>query len=478
MASQQILFAETIAAMKKAIKRKAYESDSDSDIESYTNRGHKLKRRARFAHKGQLMPTVEPSAYKEAVDYAGARRSIIHRNPPLIDEDGYEIDSDDDESQVEEAILSAAELNPYANIRLEHILAPLTASTDLPSHPVLSKPFTSTTLTKLVSQSCNIMHKENQSLWQVRHLWTSLCGDATWAPCHTMVGQNDIDFYSDDFLNRHLQRLQKVTMEDAGRAASPAVPGDEMQIDHASAHAEKPEIADVLMGNTDAPVSKRTPLPTDDARNGSKDADVNQEPKGKQIQSQSGEDTEMANGKASKQTNGRTSPNDKNGPRPNHEGGTSSSENVQMQLEPEPTDNPGLNQHKRPPDAWDGVFDESWIHPMFLPPPSARLDRNLGLPDKEAEDMRKLLALYVQKQEEVCRGAAKLHEGLLRAERLRKSVLHWAKAEAHCGASRDMSDGEDWYDKEEWGLAEDLKKGQDEEEEDTQTTGKKTRNRR
>lgn len=41
------------------------ESDSDSDIESYTNRGHKLKKRARFAHKGQLVPAVGPGAYRE-----------------------------------------------------------------------------------------------------------------------------------------------------------------------------------------------------------------------------------------------------------------------------------------------------------------------------------------------------------------------------------------------------------------------------
>lgn len=71
--------------------------------------------------------------------------------------------------------------------------------------------------------------------------------------------------------------------------------------------------------------------------------------------------------------------------------------------------------------------------------------------------------LYVQKQEEVCRGSWRLYEGLLKADRLRKTVFRWAKAEAHVG---EMSDGEDWYDKEEWGLEEDLKKGHDEDEDD------------
>lgn len=55
----------------------------------------------------------------QEVDYAGVRRSIIHRKPPLVDWEGYEVDSEDDEERIEEAAASAAELDPYANIRLE-----------------------------------------------------------------------------------------------------------------------------------------------------------------------------------------------------------------------------------------------------------------------------------------------------------------------------------------------------------------------
>jgi hypothetical protein len=119
--------------------------------------------------------------------------------------------------------------------------------------------------------------------------------------------------------------------------------------------------------------------------------------------------------------------------------------------------------------------NESYIHPFFLAPQSAHPDPNLGLPSHEAEETRKLLQHYIQKQEEVCRGAEKLYEGLMRAERLRKTVYKWAKADGHKG---EMSDEEDWYDMEEWGLTEELKKGQDEEEEDAATTAKKTRTRR
>lgn len=119
-----------------------------------------------------------------------------------------------------------------------------------------------------------------------------------------------------------------------------------------------------------------------------------------------------------------------------------------------------------------------FVHPFFLAPKSSRPDREFGLPQLEAEELRRLLQLYIQKQEEVCRGAQKVYDGLLKADRYRLLVMKWAKAEAHVGPNADMSDGEDWYDKEEWGLDEDLKKGQDEEEEDAATTAKKTRTRR
>jgi hypothetical protein len=103
-------------------------------------------------------------------------------------------------------------------------------------------------------------------------------------------------------------------------------------------------------------------------------------------------------------------------------------------------------------------------------------DRDLGLPAAEAEDTRMLLLAFVQKQEEIARTATDLYLGMQQGERMRQDVFKWCKAEGHVG---EMSDGEDWYDKEEWGLEEDLAKGRDEEEDDTQVQGKKsTRQRR
>ena len=116
------------------------------------------------------------------------------------------------------------------------------------------------------------------------------------------------------------------------------------------------------------------------------------------------------------------------------------------------------------------------VHPMFIYPTDALPDRDMGLPADEAEDTRLLLAAYVQKQEEVARLTTELYTGILEGERMRQEVLKMSKAEAHLG---EMSDGEDWYDLEEWGLTEGLGKGKDEEEDDAVVTGKKsTRQRR
>ncbi|KAJ4158587.1 uncharacterized protein LMH87_009106 [Akanthomyces muscarius] len=427
MATQQILFAETIAGMKKAFKRRAYESDSDSEIEHYSNRGHKLKKKGRFAHKGQLVPPTGPSAYKEEIDYAGVRRSIIYRNAPLVDDDGYEVFSEDEADRVENAAQSAAELNPYANIRLEHTLAPLTAATDLASHPALSKPFISKTLTELVEHSCKLMRNENQSLWEVRQLWTSLYGDNTWIPCELMVGDDDTELYTQDQIARRLEAL-------SANSGTATVNGDatmeqEMQNGTRENGDDSNHGGDVSMGGAEA-----------------------------------------SNGIVAARDTDKTKEVERNG-----ENATVDKHNDKTE-KPADIEEESAQASREEGEGDDG--DEALIHPIFLPPAMARPDRDLGLPASEADDIRRLLALYVQKQEEVCRGTYKLHRGLLKAQRLRGDVLHWSKAEAHCGPNRDMSDGEDWYDREEWGLDEDLKKGQDEEEEDTTTQAKKTRARR
>lgn len=336
------------------------------------------------------------------------------------------------------------------------------------------------------------MHKENAALSKVRPLLAKLTGDHTWANCEMFLGPNDSEYFDDKFMTRTLKRRKieaqpgpedttvppktngagieststngKSSHTTNGAISSdPEVktgdgdmqmadgnsvtPNGQRQIESAAATAAQSQKEGGLLGNEATPVTNGDPGQTEHA-NGDADQHKTSKTKGKELETRSvpgDEDVVMT---------------DAAGPKTN--GGANSKSKA--------TDNEAAS-------LLAALADEAFIHPIFLAPKSAHPDRDLGLPEQEAEDVRRLLQLYVQKQEEVCRGTKKLYEGLLKADRQRRTVLSWAKAEAHCGPNRDMSDGEDWYDQEEWGLTEDLKKGQDEEEEDTTQTQKKTRNR-
>lgn len=341
------------------------------------------------------------------------------------------------------------------------------------------------------------MHKENAALSKVRPLLTQLSGDHTWANCEMFLGPNDNEYFEEGYMSRMIKRrrIESHGNEEGGTALSklggssvalPTVNGDPTQVvngvglDHQQQETSNEDATMTdshfdgegrqthgdqgAAGNSNAQSSSSLPQddsaavngqgPEDNASgptNGDPEAFDRSKGKGKEPErtpDPGDDDVLMVDGGV------RT---DHNNPRP-------------------PNSHPQADEHEAA-SLLASLVDESFIHPIFLAPRSAHPDRNLGLPDQEAEDVRRLLQLYVQKQEEVCRGARKLYEGLLKADRRRKTVLAWSKAEAHSGPNRDMSDGEDWYDKEEWGLTEDLKKGQDEEEEDTTQTQKKTRNR-
>ena len=335
------------------------------------------------------------------------------------------------------------------------------------------------------------MRKENRSLWQVRHLLTALCGDYTWVPCEMMVRPTDIDLYTDDHAARHLLNLSKGPAAAFGETPSPAtLDGDIRQEngigaggDHIRPQGEgqplgKPgaEDADISMTDADA-VNKNILSPTPEKSN---KAERNGGTAGSSTSVKNkGEDTEPT------QADGVEGGPQRSGD--NAAISKGSKDKVTELIQHAEVGSIGDSRHihelvernggQAPSPAAEASV-QPFVHPMFIAPVGAKPDRDIGLPEPEAEDIRRLLALYVQKQEEVARGAKRLYLGLLKAEKLRKDVLHWSKAEAHSGPNRDMSDGEDWFDKEEWGVTEDLKKGQDEEEEDTQTTGKKTRNRK
>ncbi|EAQ85081.1 hypothetical protein CHGG_09095 [Chaetomium globosum CBS 148.51] len=443
---QQAMIMDTLLTLRRTRKRKAHDSDSDSSIDETTNRGNKLKKRARFVHEGRLASSMGPAAYKEVgvgatrivmmgcglgltrlqiAEHAGYQRAIINLNPPLIDEDGYDIDSDDDEEQVQEAIASALEENPYSSVRLE-------------------------------------------------------LGDNTWAPCGLMTAPDNRDavLFSDtaSFFNRPVGRAPTRSQHPAQTASfksiftESAVRGTAQGATQSRTHAGQDREPGEKANGRESPADAQSDNYGKDG-SGKGPATTKSLEKGGQaggIADHEGQnDGVLVNGDTSSAKPGATEGRD-----------------VEM-VEPSAADQerPNRNGVPPPPDMLAAfplpeITGELFIHPLFQLPPAARPDRNLGLPDQEAEEVRRLLLLYVQKQEEICRGTKRLYEGLLKADRLRQTVWHWSKAEAHSGPNRDMSDGEDWYDKEAWGLTEDLKKGEDEVEEDTAQTQKKTRNRK
>ncbi|OBT69344.1 hypothetical protein VE03_01067 [Pseudogymnoascus sp. 23342-1-I1] len=516
---QDMMIARLVGDMKQAVKRKADESDSEHSIDQTTNRGNKLKKRARYVREGRLAMPNGPEAYKKTITYnEHYERTIISERPMLYDEDGYEMDSEDDEDG--EALAAANEFYPYNDVRMEELLAPLTSVTDLPNHPTLSRPFTSKTLTELTLNARSMMQKEKATLWKMKRLLTRLSGDHVWVPTALLETPNDITFFGNGRNEYREHLLEKNRSEDT-RSEDTAMNGTALaQVDAATPEegvdnaATENEVAmvDVPPQNGSGQEAKAStsvePAVADGVAtttNGDSKATEIDAVK-KTPESHESENEQNTNGtdkmdgvvtdgesKAAVTEDAEEPDEDKSNqfedpdttlPDPDVPADDESEEKDEADA-PEPRRMRTRAQAQAASDdnvrsrtrSLSTSSNDSFIHPFFLAPPTAIPDRDFGLPTQEADETRRLLQLFVQKQEEVCRGSEKLYEGLLKADRLRTDVMKWAKAEAHTGENG-MSDGEDWYDMEEWNLDEELKKGQDEDDEDAATTAKKTRTRR
>lgn len=131
------------------------------------------------------------------------------------------------------------------------------------------------------------------------------------------------------------------------------------------------------------------------------------------------------------------------------------------------------------------------LDPFFVPRKDI-VDRTFGIPPIEAEETTRLLLAASQRQDEVLRGLNQIQELLLKADRMRKQVWSMARSmegyRNHAAAKGlpvdgnhedwgELTDGEDFFDMEEWRVDEPLGKGVEEEAEE-ELPGKKTRGRR
>lgn len=366
------------------------------------------------------------------------------------------------------------------------------------------------------------MQKENKALWKIKHLLTKLSGHDNWIPCESVETSRDIALFVDE-PERRRGRAKLVSNEEDAGSGSPGTIGSD---DGSTAPASRMNTEkDVYMNGTwqsavivdraaadDMPGSSISTTGPSNGQSGqsehSKKSGVVSLPNGiNSVPFQHGTisppepDPQAVEGVLKILSRIEATPIARS-PLPESRNANPGipaatvdvGEDVEMEtLDEGQEDVPAPRRMRTRAQAQAASDDNhthrtrsttsentnsSGIHPYFLVPQSSIPDRDLGLPYSEAEEVRRLLQLYIQKQEEVCRGAQKVYDGLLRSNRYRRLVMNWAKSEAHVGVNRDMSDGEDWYDKEEWGLDEDLKKGEDEQEEDAATTAKKTRTRR
>lgn len=381
MAAQQTLIAETIRGMKLAMRRRDNDSDSDTSITQPTNRANKLKSKARHVREGRL-DTTHGRSFKQRIDYAGYSRHIIHNNPLRFDDDGDLIDDDDFERNRDDQADDDAHYddNPWAETKLEELLAPLTSAADLADHPSLSVPFLSRPISEMAENARRAMHREKETLWHIKQLLLRLRGDDHWIPVGKLESEHDAMLLDPD--------SHAPLAVDHFKSEITAPPQQEPATDMDGIEPQHP------------PQAPPSPSASPEA---------------------------MTQHAMTTRAQARTSPSpDADFPSPS----------------PAPSSIPS-------------------IHGFFHVPRSALPDRDYGLPASEADDTRRMLLLYCQKQEQVVREAEQMLEGLLKADRMRKEVWRWCKTEGHQG---EMSDGEDWYDMDEWNLSAPLMKGKDEEE--------------
>lgn len=459
----------------------------------------------------------------------------------------------------------------FTDKTLIELLAPLTSAADLPSHASLSVPYLSNTLSDMVQQACDMLHREKRTLWSIKGLLTKLRGDETWIPCGNLSSEVDDIIFNTTSIYDGIVKLRvhqdstndtvKINSGDGiGGTPTPMAPEPMSNVGTVAANASSTGASKasnlIPLATAESDILSELPETITFGANEAKDVKSEEEPVGQadnlglldesapaeifpvpaadavrdhcgnedrlaganqpmKLESVTTEQaTTSADSKGSPQaTNMNQDHSDEAAPEQESSAGEKvpctvldgdENAHIGQDLAPDLDEEKALETVYRtgedpsqpPPHRMttraqaQAASEKSTasrtrsasvassvpppIHPLFLIPQHAHPDRDFGLSPNEAEEMRRTVMLYVQKQEEICRGAEKLYYGLLKADRMRKTVFKWCKAEGHVG---EMSDGEDWYDKEEWGLDEDLRKGHDEEEEDA-NQGKKTRARR
>lgn len=450
MTSQQIQIAETIRAMKLALKRKADDSDSDTEIQSHTNRGHKLQRGAKYVREGRLNDGGG-LAYRKKVEHAGYTRYTIATNPPLYDADGDHFDPtvSDEEREAE-----PVEEDAFGSVQLEYLLRPLTAASELPEHPSLSVPYKSKALTQMASEAQEMLRREEMLLWKAKRLLRRLRGDPDWVPCETFETETDEVMLLPNDGGSAAPSLEEGIMDVVGETvrlingsevpdvdAMDGVDAMDMALQQAAAEAEKSAREVEAAASTADPSNVAESTETAEVEENAKPKDLDQDPAAPVPNEDAQNNLNHQHDEASEHTS-------------NSGKETNATERHAMTTRARARS----PQPSRSPSPTPSDSASIAVHPWYLVPPASLPDSNLGLPAGEAEETRRLLLLYTQKQEQVVRNLSTLYAGLAKADRLRRNVYNACRAEGHVrldgkgNVVTEMSDGEDWVDIEALGL--------------------------
>ncbi|KAJ5811812.1 hypothetical protein N7474_008113 [Penicillium riverlandense] len=511
MATQAALIADTIVGMKRALRRERDDVPPDDPISQPTNRGNKLRANAKYVREGAMGYIHGEDLYKEKIEHAGYTRYILQRNPIRYDSEGEELDEDDEDSEADAA---AAEENPFSGIALETLLCPLKHPSELPTHPSLSQPYTSQALEQMAMGVEAKLREERALLWRARNLHQKFLGDGSWMPCGVIETPEDRWIFEPRIVDEH--QSASGSGYGLGGPETPLTTGEnniaQDGVTSATASVLEPqqepvdadvEMAEVPAPSEDAHANNGTPEQMKEPKAEEADGTVKDLPQHTEAAPGSAHEKRSASGPADQNTTANSGGNPDemdvtkdtdNADAEGHAHMDETGQDAEMHdgSSPEPprrmttraqtnAANPQAEDGESPYSSADTTGSLPTPHPLFLIPDSVRPDANFGLPATEAEETRRLLWSYIQKQEETVRGFEHMLESLLRACRMKSDVLEWSKAEGHIG---EMSDGEDWYDREKWGLAEgeDLKKGTDEDDvetvDDSRTTAKRSRQRR
>ncbi len=384
------------------------------------------------------------------------------------------------------------------------LLCPLKHPSDLASHPTLSLPFLDSALPDMVRSVEDKLRQARANLWRAKNLNRQFMGDEPWMPCGSIEGLEDWDMFEPKPRFPTQQAGKKRKREHANEIPQNGVNGHnyakedetstepprhtveanaELTSEMQSTKNAKPEeeTGSVIEASTKEQPEMKDNVPTANGGYSGNQVEDSGENKDQLAATNSAQNQKAQNGEK------MDIDADEN------EDNTASDEETQQQPtrritralaagnNPSDAASPPLS-----PQSTTSTIDSSLLQPdpLFLLPPTISANHRLpnslsrlGLPVEEFLETRRLLSMYIQKQEESVRGYEAVLGKLIKAKRMRDKVWEWSKTEGHVG---EWSDGEDWIDAEAWGLTpEELKKGKDEEEvEGQEDTGRKGKRRR